>query len=244
MEGEQVGEGSILGGRFILERELGRTESVRVFRAHDTKYDEVVGITVFLDPPTNPEPPEPRPVGWHGLPYRDYLGLARLSDFGSHSRMRLGQRRGQICQSGHGYDRGVAYVAWFVLPRVLKEPPHRPNNFPPSTRKALLEAAQGCCELCGSDEGVQVDHIVPVALHGTAEPHNGIVLCRTCHRAKSKVQARCEVYRRPARQPDAPYYLEYADKEYGPFVTLHEAWRTITVNAGTLTGTRQQPQSR
>ncbi len=240
VESERVGEGSVLGGRFILERELGRTESVRVFRAHDTKYDEVVGITVFLDPPTNPEPPEPRPVGWHGLPYRDYLGLARLSDFGSHSRMRLGQRRGQICQSGHGYDRGVAYVAWFVLPRVLKEPPHRPNNFSAVTRQALLRAAQGCCELCGSDEGVQVDHIVPVAHDGTADPSNGMVLCRTCHRAKSKVQAGCEVYQRPARQTDAAYYVSYAGGEDGPFVTTQEMWRMITLYACGFGRVRQQ----
>ncbi len=235
MEDDAVSEGIVVSGRFRLERELGRSDGVRVYRAHDIKEDEVVGVTVFLDPPIVAEPPEPRPSGFHGLPFRDYLGLARLSDFGSHSRMRLGQRRGEIVQTGHGYDRGVAYVAWFVFPRVLLQP-HRQDNFSLSTRRALLRKAGGRCELCGSDDGVQVDHIVPVAHDGTADPDNGMVLCSTCHRAKSKVQARCQVCLRPGRQRDAPYYVTYAAREYGPFDSLKAAWYMVTVRAKELIG--------
>jgi len=240
MEGEPVGEGTVLDGRFNLEQELGRTESVRVYRAHDADDGRIVGVTVFLEPPTDPEFPAPRTQSWHGLPFREYLGLARLSDFGSHSRMRVGQPRVQICQSGHGYDPSVAYVAWFVLPHILQQPYRRPNNFSTSTRKALLRAADGQCEFCGSDEGVQVDHIVPVAHGGTAEPENGMVLCRTCHHAKSKVQLGCKVNRRPVRHTDAAYYVSYAGGEEGPFVTTQEVWRMVTLYACGLGRMRQQ----
>lgn len=48
----------------------------------------------------------------------------------------------------------------------------------------VLEAHQNCCALCGSDEYLQVDHIVPLCDGGENAKINLRPLCRDCHRDK------------------------------------------------------------
>lgn len=46
------------------------------------------------------------------------------------------------------------------------------------------------CVLCGSAEGVEWHHMIPVAMGGTAEPENMICLCSACHDAATAYQLR------------------------------------------------------
>lgn len=50
-------------------------------------------------------------------------------------------------------------------------------------RAAVLRRAGGRCERCGSTDGVEAHHRVPVAHGGTHSPSNGKALCWTCHRS-------------------------------------------------------------
>ena len=42
----------------------------------------------------------------------------------------------------------------------------------------------GCCQMCGSDERLSVDHIVPRTLGGDDNPNNLQVLCSSCNSSK------------------------------------------------------------
>ena len=42
----------------------------------------------------------------------------------------------------------------------------------------------GCCQMCGSDERLSVDHIVPRVLGGNDNPNNLQVLCSSCNSSK------------------------------------------------------------
>jgi 5-methylcytosine-specific restriction endonuclease McrA len=42
----------------------------------------------------------------------------------------------------------------------------------------------GCCQMCGTEEGLSVDHIVPRILGGDDNPLNLQVLCSSCNSSK------------------------------------------------------------
>jgi len=42
----------------------------------------------------------------------------------------------------------------------------------------------GCCQMCGSEERLSVDHIVPRTLGGDDNPSNLQVLCSSCNSSK------------------------------------------------------------
>jgi len=42
----------------------------------------------------------------------------------------------------------------------------------------------GCCVDCGSDEGLQFDHVIPVHLGGASTVANLQLLCADCNQAK------------------------------------------------------------
>ena len=48
-------------------------------------------------------------------------------------------------------------------------------------RQQVLER-DGACTVCGSTEGLEVDHIVPASAGGKTTPENCRVLCADCHR--------------------------------------------------------------
>lgn len=61
-------------------------------------------------------------------------------------------------------------------------------EFPRKVRRAIIERAKGHCERCSAvlkPSEAEVDHILPAALGGTAEPANGMCLCRICHAEKT-----------------------------------------------------------
>lgn len=44
--------------------------------------------------------------------------------------------------------------------------------------------ANPICASCGSDDHIEIDHILPIALGGTSERFNLQLLCRPCNRSK------------------------------------------------------------
>lgn len=52
-------------------------------------------------------------------------------------------------------------------------------------RRLVWRRDGGRCQRCGSQELLQFDHIIPVALGGSSEPDNLQLLCAPCNREKS-----------------------------------------------------------
>ena len=245
-------------GRTTIIRELGCTEDFRVYLARDIDCPTYpTGVTVFLK--YTPDVPEPTL-----LTLRASLRLARLSDFGSRSRMRL-HPRVLTANAGEGYYAGMYYQVWILWPRVLTNPypdaqRRRKSEFSRTVRRTLVQAADGKCQICGGTEGLQLDHLVPIAFGGTGDLSNGMVLCEFCHRAKTAMQFRCKFSSEPADQvPDPqpryyelggekmlgshapvylskaePYYLKLHGSEIHYFPTQHDLWLWITTHAKEL----------
>ena len=57
----------------------------------------------------------------------------------------------------------------------------RRNREPNEIPKALYDLFPKYCANCGSDEGLELHHIVPVALGGHTVLSNLVVLCTKCH---------------------------------------------------------------
>ena len=69
--------------------------------------------------------------------------------------------------------------------RARKEDrPIRDDTIPEMVRQEVLRRDGGTCVRCGSRDGIEFDHIVPVARGGTHEPNNLQLLCRSCHHIK------------------------------------------------------------
>lgn len=54
-----------------------------------------------------------------------------------------------------------------------------------TARSTALRRDRRTCRLCESRAGVEVDHIIPVALGGTGDLENLRTLCRACHLAET-----------------------------------------------------------
>lgn len=50
-------------------------------------------------------------------------------------------------------------------------------------RQTIIDRDQ-CCQMCGTEERLTVDHIVPRVLGGDDNPSNLQVLCSTCNSSK------------------------------------------------------------
>lgn len=77
------------------------------------------------------------------------------------------------------------------------------QEFNRKTRKHIIDRANGKCEVCKAvlktGEG-EVDHILPCALGGDNSPANGRLLCKVCHKSKTKSDVRST--RKADRQRD------------------------------------------
>ena len=52
-------------------------------------------------------------------------------------------------------------------------------------RERILEKYNHQCVHCGSEENLEIDHIIPVSKGGEGSDENLQVLCRSCNRSKS-----------------------------------------------------------
>lgn len=55
---------------------------------------------------------------------------------------------------------------------------------PEEVRRAVFRRDGGRCAVCGSDELLQFDHVIPVALGGSSAAENLQLLCAPCNRDK------------------------------------------------------------
>ena len=62
----------------------------------------------------------------------------------------------------------------------------RGQEFSFRARRSLIERAGGSCGHCGAAEHLEFDHVIPCHAGGTNDESNGQVLCRDCHRNKTK----------------------------------------------------------
>lgn len=53
-------------------------------------------------------------------------------------------------------------------------------------KRAVLRRDGEFCRICGSTQGLELDHRVPRSQGGTHELSNLQLLCRPCHRAKGR----------------------------------------------------------
>ena len=71
-----------------------------------------------------------------------------------------------------------------TITRTVRRP-----TFSTSFRLSLFLKRKGTCAACTqkieAGKAWDIDHILPLALGGTNEPHNLQILCRPCHRAKT-----------------------------------------------------------
>ena len=58
--------------------------------------------------------------------------------------------------------------------------------FIPSVKQQIRERDGGQCRTCSKTTALVYDHIVPVSQGGDGSPKNGQLLCRGCHRTKSR----------------------------------------------------------
>ncbi|MEQ8834926.1 MAG: HNH endonuclease signature motif containing protein [Miltoncostaeaceae bacterium] len=64
-------------------------------------------------------------------------------------------------------------------------PAGRREHIPEVLRREVFRRDGGRCTGCGTDELLQFDHIIPVALGGASTPENLQLLCAECNREKS-----------------------------------------------------------
>ena len=60
----------------------------------------------------------------------------------------------------------------------------RREPIPEAVRREVFRRDGGRCAACGSDELLQFDHVIPVALGGASTPENLQLLCAPCNREK------------------------------------------------------------
>ena len=69
------------------------------------------------------------------------------------------------------------------LARAGEAGPRR-EPLPEDVRREVFRRDGGRCVACGSDELLQFDHVIPVALGGASTPENLQLLCAPCNREK------------------------------------------------------------
>ena len=58
------------------------------------------------------------------------------------------------------------------------------HALPEDVRREVFRRDGGRCVACGSDELLQFDHVIPVAMGGASTPENLQLLCAPCNRDK------------------------------------------------------------
>ena len=79
----------------------------------------------------------------------------------------------------------------------------RQRGLPKRLRQHILQRDNHTCH-CGQP-ATQIDHITPVAEHGTDHPHNLQAICTNCHNTKTKAEAARGRARHSTRRPPNPH---------------------------------------
>jgi len=62
--------------------------------------------------------------------------------------------------------------------------PRERKRIPPDVRQKVLDRDGGCCQECGDEENLAVDHIMPISKGGSDCMDNLQILCRACNSSK------------------------------------------------------------
>ena len=98
-----------------------------------------------------------------------------------------------LWQWGDGYGAWVTEVVEDALAahgfqRYQPEPKPKDRNqrkaVSPGKIVAAMQKSNGVCVACGTDERLQVDHIIPVSRGGTNDLDNLQMLCKSCNASK------------------------------------------------------------
>lgn len=191
----------LLDGRFRLRQVVGQGEGLTVYHATDEQRGTNVLVTVRSGPI-----PADAPGRWDV--WHEMLKLSgalvppavAASISSEHSRpenwRRLRPDRWKRIRTTDMMpyplvlDGDLAYVAWYMWVSLSRRGrrDRQPGNFAKPVRRMLLEAAGCRCERCGAADGLEVDHIIPIVLGGSAGVENGQVLCAECHRVKTSIE--------------------------------------------------------
>lgn len=232
-----------IDGRWRLHEVVGQNRRITVYRATDEKRGHAVLVTVFGLDPLLPEQErgrirdEAQKIALTLVPPAIALSARDPNTPVERWQAVRPERWKRIRSSdttgcGWGLEGDVGYVAWCVWPGLgrLASAMRRPREFPDTLRQALLQAAGGRCQVCGAVERLEVDHIVPVALGGTAAFDNGQVLCAECHRTKQAIDREIRVESESEAKPHrpnsvtGPHYVTGAGAtRFGPFHTQEKA---------------------
>jgi len=212
---------TVLGEHFVIQHEIVRTEVFTVYRVIDLRWPKrgPLAAVVYSE----------QPIGYDSDD-REWLKHVRLSDFGSHSRRVLSGCKGKslLCGCGSGNEEGIWYSVWEVNSEWIQQP-YRPHEFSAATRRTLIKAFDGHCQVCGMSEGLQIDHIIPIDEGGTEDINNGAVLCRRCHEIKSAATPYIASFLRSSNGP--PYHILAGRGGTHDCSTPEEVWRWVTLNA-------------
>jgi len=98
-----------------------------------------------------------------------------------------------LWQWGDGYGGWVTQVIEEALaehgfqryrPDPVVRQANRRKPVSPGKIVAAMQKSNGVCVACGTDERLQVDHIIPVSRGGTNDPDNLQMLCKSCNASK------------------------------------------------------------
>ena len=94
------------------------------------------------------------------------------------------EERAALAGTGAGDDWTFALAHDALPPPAPPEVLRRRDSIPAAIRREVWRRDQGRCVLCGSQERIELDHIIPVSLGGSSTARNLQILCQTCNRKK------------------------------------------------------------
>ena len=86
------------------------------------------------------------------------------------------------------FSNNIYYVGLkkgFIKMLTFKEVKTRSRRISQSVKDKVWNRDGGCCVLCGSNENIEFDHIVPFSKGGSNTYRNIQILCESCNRKKS-----------------------------------------------------------
>lgn len=185
---EGLESGALVGGSFRVGERLVTDGVVTLYMLPEEEVEAIAGYRFSREPDyiASIIVLKSKPIG--GRVTLPFYSQVKSLLYTVSSRDLLGPKsRRQLYKFGRrgGEVSGVLYKAYAVM---LKPSKVRPKAFSQKIRSKVLEADGFRCRACGSAEGVQVDHILPIWEGGEPTFENGQTLCSDCHTEKTRLE--------------------------------------------------------